>query len=595
MSAARGNLALRLPDGAPFAPEERTALDGILGRASGEQRAWLAGFLAGLAARDSASRVEPQAAPRAAEPLLVLYASESGNAEGVAAKLAGTARRQGFKVTLQDVADADLAEAARAKNLLVVASTWGEGDPPARAVPFMRGLLADDAPRFEGVRFSVLALGDQAYANFCATGREIDQRLEALGGTRALPRVEADLDFTKPAAEWSTAVLEALRPATPDAGAEIIHLDFPHAAPEAAAPWSRERPFQAEVLDQVILSSSRSEKVTAHLELSLAGSGLAFTPGDALMLVPENEPAAVEALLAAAGVAADEALVQRLRREQDVTTLSRVALETYQGLRPNPELQALLEGDGWRGWVEGRQLVDLLEAFPSRLEAEELGRLLRPLPARAYSIASSPLAFPEEAHLLVGLVDYESHGRRRQGVASGHVAHRLAKGREVGVYLRPNRHFRLPEDGNTPIVMIGPGTGVAPFRGFVQHRREQGHTGKSWLFFGEQRFTHDFLYQLEWQELVADGALTRMDVAFSRDQPQKVYVQHRMWERRVELWSWLQDGAILYLCGDAARMAKDVEAVLARIAQDQGAMEVDKAAAWLEDLTRQRRFRKDVY
>lgn len=594
MSAGRGNLALRLPEGAPFTPEERTALDGILGRASGEQRAWLAGFLAGLAARDAAPRAEaPAAAPRVAEPLLVLYASESGNAEGVAAKVAATARRQGFKVTLQDAADADLAAAARAKNLLVVAATWGEGDPPSRAVPFVRALLAEDAPRFDGVRFSVLALGDRAYVNFCATGREIDERLEALGGVRVAPRVDADLDFAKPAAAWEKQALEALRPAAPETGAEIIHLDFPQAAAEPA--WSRERPFAAEVLDQVILSSSRSDKVTAHLELSLAGSGLAFEPGDALMLVPENDPAVVDALLAAAGVAADEAFAQRLRRELDVTTLSRPALETYQALRPHPELGALLDGEGWRSWLDGRQVVDLLEAFPSRLEPEELTRLLRPLPARAYSIASSPLAFPEEAHLLIGLVDYESHGRRRQGVASSHAAQRLAKGQEVGVYLRPNRHFRLPENGDTPIVMVGPGTGVAPFRGFVQHRREQGHTGKSWLFFGERRFTHDFLYQLEWQELVAEGALTRMDVAFSRDQPEKVYVQHRLWEHRAELWSWLQEGAVLYLCGDATRMAKDVEATLLQIAQDQGAMPADKATAWLDDLTRQRRFRKDVY
>ncbi|MGD9507926.1 MAG: sulfite reductase flavoprotein subunit alpha [Geminicoccaceae bacterium] len=594
MSAVRGNLALRLPEGAPFAPEERSALDGILGRASGEQRAWLAGFLAGLAARDGTQRAEPQAAPRAAEPLLILYASESGNAEGVAAKVAANAKRQGFKATIADVADADLAQVARAKNLLVVAATWGEGDPPARAVPFMRALLGEGTPRFEGVRFSVLALGDRAYVNFCATGREIDQRLEALGGVRVAPRVDADLDFAKPAAAWEKQALEALRPATPaEAGAEIIHLDFPQAAPEPA--WSRERPFMATVTEQTILSSSRSEKVTAHLELSLEGSGLAFEPGDAMMLVPENAQASVDALLAAAGISADEALAERLRRELDVTTLSRPALETYQALRPQPELESLLAGDGWRGWVEGRQLVDLLEAFPSRLEAEELTRLLRPLPARAYSIASSPLAFPDEAHLLVGLVAYETHGRQRQGVASGHVAQRLAKGQGIGVYLRPNRHFRLPEDGGTPIVMVGPGTGVAPFRGFLQHRREQGATGRSWLFFGEQRFTHDFLYQLEWQELVAEGALTRMDVAFSRDQPEKVYVQHRLWEQRAELWSWLQHGAILYLCGDATRMAKDVDAMLARIAQDQGAMTADQATGWLEDLVRQRRFRKDVY
>jgi sulfite reductase (NADPH) flavoprotein alpha-component len=589
---SRGNLALRLPEGAPFASEERAALDSVLGRASSEQRAWLAGFLAGLAARET-TRTEPQPAARQAEPLLILYATESGNAEGVAAKLAANARRQGFKVTLRDVADSSPAEAARARNLLLVAATWGEGEPPSRAAGFHRALMAEDAPRFDQVRFAVLALGDRAYANFCSMGRELDLRLETLGATRVAARADCDLDFAKPAAAWGEQALAALRPAEPTAGAEIIHLEF---APPANEPtWSREHPFAAEVQELVNLNSSRSDKVTAHLSLSLAGSGLAHEPGDALMLVPENDPVLADSVLAAAGVAADEALGQRLRRELDLTTLSRATLEAYQGLRPQDRLADLLAGDGWRRFVEGRQVVDLLEAFPSRLAPEELVSLLRPLPARAYSIASSPLAYPDEAHLLVGLVDYEAHGRRRQGVASGFVTRRLAPGATVGAYLRPNRHFRLPEAGDTPIVMIGPGTGVAPFRAFVQHRRERGDAGKSWLFFGERRFTHDFLYQLEWQEAVAEGALARMDVAFSRDQPGKVYVQHRLWERRADLWAWLQEGAVLYLCGDATGMAKDVEGTLRRIAVDQGGTNEDGAAAWLEELARERRFRKDVY
>ena len=589
---SRGNLALRLPEGAPFASEERAALDSVLGRASSEQRAWLAGFLAGLAARETA-RAEPQPAARPAEPLLILYATESGNAEGVAAKLAASARRQGFKVTLKDVADSSPAEAARARNLLLVAATWGEGEPPSRAAGFHRALMAEDAPRLDEVRFAVLALGDRAYANFCSTGRELDLRLEALGASRVAARVDCDLDFAKPAAAWGEQALAALRPAEPAVGAEIIHLDFAPPANEPA--WSREHPFAAEVQELVNLNSSRSDKVTAHLSLSLAGSGLAHEPGDALMLVPENDPAVVDSVLAAAAVAADEALGRRLRRELDVTTLSRATLEAFQGLRPQDRLADLLAGDGWRRFVEGRQVVDLLETFPSRLAPEELVSLLRPLPARAYSIASSLLAYPDEAHLLVGLVDYESHGRRRQGVASAFIAQRLAQGSSVGAYLRPNRHFHLPEAGDTPIVMIGPGTGVAPFRAFVQHRRERGDSGKSWLFFGERRFTHDFLYQLEWQEAVADGALARMDVAFSRDQPEKVYVQHRLWERRADLWAWLQEGAVLYLCGDATGMAKDVEGTLRRIAADQGGMDEDGAAAWLEGLARERRFRKDVY
>jgi sulfite reductase (NADPH) flavoprotein alpha-component len=345
---SRGNLALRLPDAAPFAPDERAALDSILGRATGEQRAWLAGFLAGVAARDT-TRAEAQPAARAAEPLLILYATESGNAEGVAAKLAGSARRQGFKVTLKDVADSSPAEAAKAKNLLLIAATWGEGEPPSRAVAFHRALMAAEAPRFDEVRFAVLALGDRAYANFCSTGRDLDARLEALGGSRVAARVDCDLDFAKPAAAWGEQALTALKPAEPHAGAEIIRLDFAQGAAEPA--WSSERPFAAEVQDLVNLNSSRSDKVTVHLGLSLAGSGLSYEPGDALMLVPENDPTVVGSVLSAAGIAGDEALAQRLQRELDVTTLSRVTLEAYQRLRPQDGLKELLESDGWKRFV----------------------------------------------------------------------------------------------------------------------------------------------------------------------------------------------------------------------------------------------------
>ena len=593
---SRGNLALRLPDGAPFAASERAALDTILGRASGEQRAWLAGFLAGLAARDGATapHADAQPAARAAEPLLILYATESGNAEGVAAKLATTARRQGFKPTLKDVADSSPAEIAKAKNLLLIAATWGEGEPPSRAAGFHRALMAADAPRLEQVRFAVLALGDRAYANFCSTGRELDARLEALGATRAAPRVDCDLDFAKPAAAWGEQVLVALRPAEPSPGAEIIHLEFaPHAAAETA--WSRERPFPAEVLEQVNLNSSRSDKVTVHLGLSLAGSGLAFEPGDALMLVPENDPAVVGELLAASGTEADEALAQRLRRDLDVTTLSRATLEAYQGLRPQDGLARMLEGEGWREFVAGRQVIDLLEAFPSRLAAEELTSLLRPLPARAYSIASSLLAHPEEAHLLVGQVAYRTHGRLRQGVASAYAAQRLAPGATVGTYLRPNRHFRLPEDGSLPIVMIGPGTGVAPFRGFLQERRALGHTGRNWLFFGERNSATDFYYADELAGLRDDGVLTELTVAFSRDQRHKVYVQDRLREQAARVWDWLQDGAHVYVCGDASRMAKDVDLALRDIVGSQGGLSDDDATGYLKAMAKQRRYVRDVY
>lgn len=580
-----------VPASAPFAGEQINALNAVLARSSAEQRQWLAGFLAGFAA--AGGQTAPASAPAKAEKLTILYATESGNAEALAGKAQSLARRQGLRASLLDMADATPADLAEVRNLLVIASTWGEGDPPQRAAAFCGALLAEGAPRLEKLRYSVLALGDSSYANFCETGRRLDERLAALGAERAAALVECDLDFAAPAKAWTEAALAALRPAgEPDAGAEIIRVDFHK---EEAEGWAQDTPFAAELLQQVNLNGSRSTRKTFHLELSLEGSGIAFEPGDALAVLPENDPAVVEEVLALTGLAGDGDLAARLQHELDVTTLSKPLMEAWQRLRPHDGLARLLEGGGWRDFAKDRQLVDLLAEFPSRLEAEELTGLLRRLPARSYSLASSPLAFPDEAHLLVGVVRWESHGRKRAGVASSWLAERVRRGEVVNVFLKPNRHFRLPQDGDLPVVMIGPGTGVAPFRAFLQHRRELGARGRNWLFFGDRSYTHDFLYQLEWQELEREGVLSRIDVAFSRDQPEKVYVQHRMWEQRRDLWAWLAEGARLYLCGDASAMAKDVEATLLAIARDQGGLAEDAAGAWLQDLVRSRRFRRDVY
>lgn len=587
-----------LPTTAPFASEEIEALNRVLGGSSSDQRHWLAGFLAGVAAATArpANDARPQPAARAtpAEPLLILYGTESGNTEAVAGRLAAQAKKRGFRPTLKDMAEATPADAASAKNLVVLASTWGEGDPPQRAEAFWRALMADSAPRMEGVRFGVLALGDTAYANFCEVGRRMDARLAELGGVRVLDRVDCDLDFEAPAAAWSGKAIGAFAPEEPARpGAEIIPFRAEPIGDEPA--WTRASPFSAELLERVTLSGSRSSKQNVHLELSLEGSGLAYEPGDSLAVVPENDPRTVEAVMRAAGLAGNPALEARLTRELDVTTLSRTTIEAWHRLRPQAGLAALLEGDGWREFGRDRQLVDLLESFPAAVTAAELTSLLRPLPARSYSIASSPLAHPDEAHLLVGVVRWESHGKARGGVASTWMAERLASGGTMPVFLKPNRHFRLPADGDVPVVMIGPGTGIAPFRAFLEHRRETGAKGKNWLVFGERTSTHDFSYQTELQEMEKDGVLSRIDVAFSRDQPEKVYVQHRLWEAREDLWTWLQDGASFYLCGDAATMAKDVEATLLKIAAERGGQDHDAARSWLDGLVASRRFQRDVY
>ncbi len=588
-----------LPESAPFPVEHIRALNAVMAETNLEQRQWLAGFLAGYHAATALPLAALRSEPRAKIPLTILFGTESGNSEGVAAEAKKTAAKQGFSAKLVDMAETSPAELAKVPYLLVIASTWGEGEPPERAVDFYKGLMADDAPRLEGVRFSVLALGDSSYVNFCEVGRRLDARLAELGGLRIAPRVECDLDYEAPAADWTRGALEELariaapEPEAAEARRGAVILDF--ASPAAAPAYSKAHPFPAEITELINLNGSRSTKQTVHLELSLAGSGLTFEPGDSLGIVARNDPAMVEAVLRAAGLEGDRELADRLVSELDITALSRPVMAALGKVNPAPALQDLLPGDGWRTYLEGRQIVDLLEDFPCPLAAEQLQGLLRKLPPRLYSVASSLKATPEEAHLLLGLVRYQSHGRQRTGVASGFVAERLRAGDRLGVYVKPNKNFRLPEDPDRPVIMIGPGTGVAPYRAFLQERQALGARGRNWLVFGDRNYTHDFLYQLDWQAFLKEGVLSRIDVAFSRDQPEKVYVQHRMWERRAELFAWLEDGAHLYVCGDEKAMAKDVHAMLARIVADQSGRSAEAAETYLSDLRKQRRYQRDVY
>lgn len=597
-SSSRANAPV-LPATAPFSNEAIAALNSALADSSPDQRSWLSGFLAGYAAATgtavAAEKAAPAAAPRAKTPLTILYATEGGNTEAFAAKVAKAAGKQGFKPQVLDMGDIEPAALLDAKNLLVIASTWGEGDPPARAVPFAQSFFAEGAPRLDGVRYALLALGDTAYTEFCAFGRRLDERLAELGASRIADRLDCDVDFEGPATAWTETALTTFAP--PDepapASAEIIHLDRFGKADEQA--WSAKQPFHATLADRVTITSSRSSRETIHVALDLADSGIAYEPGDSLAILPENDARLVGAVLDQVGLGGDDALEDELVQGRDVTTLSRATMQAFVKLRPRADLQALVDGDDWRGFIEERQLIDLFAAFPAKLDKAELLGLLRPQPARSYSIASSPLVNPEEAQLLVSVVRWDSFGRRREGVASTFLADRVAKNGRVKLFLKPNRHFRLPADPSAKVIMVGPGTGLAPFRAFLQHRRELGASGQNWLFFGERQYTHDFYYQTELQDLKADGILSRIDLAFSRDQPEKIYVQHRLWEQRKDVWAWLQEGAHLYLCGDAAGMAKDVDDTIVRIAQDQGGLAADRSAQWLADITKSGRYARDVY
>ncbi|HEU5016482.1 MAG TPA: flavodoxin domain-containing protein [Pseudolabrys sp.] len=576
-----------VPKTAPFAEEEIALLNRVVGQATPVQRAWLAGFLAGT--EQIAANEQPAAAPRMAEPLTIVFASESGNCERLAGDMAKQARKLGFKPRMIDMADLELAALADAKRLIVIAATWGEGEPPARAARVYNELMAESAPRLDGIEFGVLALGDTAYAEFCAIGRKIDERLAALGAKRAIDRVDCDLDFAEPSSHWIGEALKTLAPA--DAGERgcVIEVDF--TSRPAASPASDI--VEAEIIEHVNLNSSRSAKETVHLALAFDGAAPAYEPGASLDLYAENDPAYVDELLALAKLS-DDGLRGELIGSRDVTTLSMKALETFAAQSGHTEAKALIEAGKAREWIAGRQLIDLIERFPAPLSADHLRALTRPLAPRAYSIASSRREFEDEAHLLIAAVRYNLHGRARKGVASTHVAERLKRGDRVRVKVKPNKHFALPSP-DRDIIMVGPGTGVAPFRAFVQERRATEATGKSWLFFGDRSFTHDFLYQLDWQEALKDGSLTHMDVAFSRDRPEKTYVQHKMWERRRDLVDWLEGGAHFYVCGDAKAMAKDVRTTLTRAYADVKQLAPEAAEQAVVQLEREKRYLTDTY
>ncbi|MGE0563429.1 MAG: sulfite reductase flavoprotein subunit alpha [Pseudolabrys sp.] len=578
-----------IPRTAPFEDEEIELLNRVVGPATPLQRAWLAGFLAGIEAAEGSPGIHAPAAPPApAEPINIVFASESGNSERLAGDLAKIARKNGLKPNIIDMADLDMATLGAVKRLVFIAATWGEGDPPARAVRAYGELMSDAAPKLDGVEFGVLALGDTAYVEFCAIGKRIDERLAALGGKRVVDRVDCDLDFNEPAADWIGRAVKALAP--PDAGrGTVIAVDF---GKTGAAP--KTDIVEAEIVEHTDLNSSRSDKETIHLALSFEGAAPPYEPGDSLDLYPENDPAEVDELLAAAGLAGDPALRTEFIKSRDITTLSLKSLETYAEKTGHQYVKQLIADGAARDWIVGRQLIDLIVTFPIALTADHLRAVTRTLAPRAYSIASSRREFEDEAHLLISAVRYDSHGRARKGVASNYIAERMKKGGRVRVKLKANKHFRLPAP-DRDVIMVGPGTGVAPFRAFVQERRATQAKGRNWLFFGDRQFTHDFLYQLDWQEALKDGGLARLDVAFSRDQPEKIYVQDRIWEQRRDVVAWLDGGAHFYVCGDAKAMAKDVRAALVRAYGDVKSLSADAAEQAVAALERDKRYLTDTY
>lgn len=599
----------------PFNQEQAELLNRLLPTLTDSQKVWLSGYLAATQSGSASVPAAPEAPVAGAvaqanvkpvsKDVTILYGSQTGNAQSLAEKSGKTLEERGYKVTVSSMSDFKPNNLKKVENLLIVVSTHGEGDPPDNALSFHEFLHGKRAPKLDDLRFSVLSLGDSSYEFFCQTGKEFDQRLEDLGGTRLYPRIDCDLDFDEPAAEWIEGVYAGLSEVQ---SASVESASAVAAAPAVESAYSRTNPFKAEVLENLNLNGRGSKKETRHVELSLEGSGLTYEPGDSLGVYPENDPELVELVLETAKWDGNQTvtvnkeeimLSEALSKKLEITVLTKPLIEKAAQLSSNEELKALAAPEKineLKAYIDGRDLIDLLRDFgPWNVSAQDFVSILRKMPSRLYSISSSLAANPEEVHLTIGAVRYETHGRKRNGVASILTAERLQPGDTLPVYIQHNQNFKLPENPDTPIIMVGPGTGVAPFRSFMQEREEIGAEGKSWMFFGDQHFVTDFLYQTEWQKWLKDGVLTKMDVAFSRDTEEKVYVQHRMQEHSKELFEWLEEGAVVYICGDEKHMAHDVHQTLIDIIEKEGGLSREKAENYLADMQQTKRYQRDVY
>ncbi|PTB86729.1 sulfite reductase [NADPH] flavoprotein alpha-component [Pseudidiomarina aestuarii] len=597
---------IRLPN-APLTDEQLQQLNNLLQGLEGWQVDWLSGYLSGYRAAQGGTAVT-EAAPSLPDQtikLTVLYGSQTGNTETVAGQLAEKAKSSGIEVKLWDMAEYKPRELKNEQYLAVLTSTHGEGEPPDNAMDLYEFLGSRKAPGLKGLKYSVLSLGDSSYEYFCQTGKDFDERLQKLGATTVIPRVDCDVDYDDLAEKWIAEFVESLTSsmqpsaAPPSASAAMSQL-------ETSVQYDRKHPFSAPLLENQILSGRGSSKEVRHIEISLEGSGLHYQPGDALGVYPQNDPVLVSMLIDALGFDADtpveleeqtETLTNVLMHHREITVLTRPLVEKWAELAQSDELNKLMESKAAvTEWIRGRDVLDLVQSYPlADIDANGFIKLLRKLPPRLYSIASSQAAVDEEVHITVATVRYNAHNRERGGVASTWLADRLAEDASIPVYIDPNKNFKLPADDDAPIIMIGPGTGVAPFRSFMQEREERGARGRNWLFFGDQHFLTDFLYQTEWLAWRKSGLLTHLDVAFSRDQTEKIYVQHRIREKSIEIWNWLQEGAYLYVCGDADNMAPDVNEALIDIISQQGNKSREDATEYLRQLTRDKRYQRDVY
>lgn len=589
----------------PLNNDQLKALEQLSQGLGKEQLIWLNGYfqgLAGIQRNGHAVRTETGHAVQSVEkiPLTVLYGTHTGRCKNLAEKLCKIATTRGIDCKIHPMDDYRTKQLKEEKNLFIIVSTHGEGEPPEMAEDFHEFMTGKRLPKLTGLNYSVLALGDKSYKLFCQTGINIDHALQKAGATGIHPIVTCDVDFEEDATNWIEAVVGELAKKAP----AQEHASITLGQQAESKTYTKKNPFKATVLDKTRITGRDSDKEVYHLEISLDDSGITYEPGDSLGVITENPPQLVKQIIEKLEIDQSESVETKegqvsfeeaLKHYFELSVLTRDTIQKYADKTQNEEVQKILTNDQLLDqYLYGHDILDLLSEFPHQFNATSFIELLRPLPSRLYSISSSQAAVENEVHITVSRVNYKNKGRERLGACSSFLADRIELDDELLVYIEKNPNFRLPQNGS-PIIMVGAGTGIAPYRAFLQEREINNQKGNSWLFFGDRRFSSDFLYQLEWQKLLKKGYLDKIDLAFSRDQEEKIYVQHKLKENQKELFNWLENGANFYLCGDMKYMAKDVQQTLLEIIQLQGGLTPEKAKAYFKKLKKEKRFQADVY
>lgn len=617
----------------PFNEEQLALINQLLPMLKPEQQHWLSGYLlnpattsvsdnktdiqeneAGITETETSTSTdqsvsEPVSASTEPLDVHVLYGTETGNAEEIAETFETKLKSQNLNVHLWDMDDFPRDSLPEVEHLFIICSTQGVGEPPINALDLYDYLHGDDAPQLDQVNFAVLALGDQDFPDFCQAGKDFDHILGQLGANRVADRVDCDFDYEETAEQWITNMLELLTQASSNTNEETPSVENEDVTiEEPQAPYSKSNPFQAEVLKNTILTQPEASREVRHLEISLEGYREAYEPGDSLVVIPQNDPVLVNQLIDALNWDAEtpiqmndsdsmRSLKEALTHDFEIAKLTPVLMKNAAELLGNPMLNANIQKSEWvQNYIYGKDVIDLIRDFtPVALEPNMLPQLLRKLPPREYSIASSNKVNPNSVHITVRVVKYEAHRRERFGVCSVQLADRTSVGDKLPVYLKKNPNFKFPYDTETPVIMIGAGTGIAPYRAYLQERAYLNLKGEQWLIFGNQNYHHDFLYKDDLEQWLEEGVLSKLDLAFSRETENKIYVQHRIEENSAEFYKWIQAGATIYLCGNKDEMASGVHESLIKVLIKEGNLDETEAEAYLTEMIKNQRYQRDVY